>query len=255
MDFIATHITETFQPAPDYVYLRFGGEAPIHGEPGQFAMVRGEFGTDPVLPRAFSLVETGDTGAILLRVVGKGTRRLADMRVSDVLHVLAPLGNVFRAPTGSHRPVLVAGGVGVAPLIFFAETLAASGTRPIFVYGGRTSTDILFQDRIAETSELMITTEDGSLGEKGLVTAPVARLLEGQRDVEMYTCGPEPMMAALFRIADASGATLQVSMEQSMACGMGTCKGCAVHGGGDQFEYVCSDGPVFDARQIFGGSR
>jgi dihydroorotate dehydrogenase electron transfer subunit len=217
-------------------------------------MVRGDFGTDPILPRAFSLVETGALGAILVRVVGKGTKRLAEMRVSDALTVLGPLGNTFRTPAQSDPPILVAGGVGVAPLLFFAETLFQSGgVKPLFFYGGRTVKDILFKERISSVSDLVVTTEDGSLGEKGLVTTSVERVLGDRRGAEIYTCGPEPMMEALAEIAGRTDASLQVSLEQSMACGMGTCKGCAVHERGGRYKYVCSDGPVFDAREVFGG--
>ena len=253
MDFINTKIEEISTLAPGYAFLRFKGERPVKGAPGQFAMVRGDFGTDPILPRAFSLVETGESAAILVRVVGKGTRRLAQMRVSDPLSVLAPLGNTFRMPSGSRQPVLVAGGVGVAPLIFFAETLFASGFRPTFFYGGRSADDILFQERIARVSQLVVTTEDGSLGEKGLITSAVDRFLSENEAVEVYTCGPEPMMGALGAITQERRLPLQLSMEQSMACGVGTCKGCAVHDGNEEYKYVCSDGPVFDGEEIFGG--
>lgn len=253
MDFMQTTITEIGAPAPGYGYIRFRGSRPIGGAPGQFAMVRGDFGTDPVLPRAFSLVETGEFGAILVRVVGKGTERLTGLRQGDSLNVLGPLGNTFRMPKLTQRPLLVAGGVGVAPLIFLADTLFAAGMQPLFVYGGRTSNDILFKDRIASVSRLIVTTEDGSLGEKGLVTGPVERLMAENENTEIYTCGPEPMMAALYRLAEKADVPLQVSLEQAMACGMGTCKGCAVHDNQGTYQYVCSDGPVFDAKAVFGG--
>jgi dihydroorotate dehydrogenase electron transfer subunit len=253
MDFVSTRVVEITRPAPDYAYLRFAGDRPILGDPGQFAMVRGDFGTDPILPRAFSLVETGEHGAILVKVIGKGTRRLASLQVADTLKVLGPLGNTFDLPKGSRRPVLVAGGVGVAPLLYLAETLGASGVKPVFVYGGRTAGDILFRERIASVSRLIVTTEDGSLGEKGRVTPALERVLADGEDFAVYACGPEPMMAALFGITRRAGVPLQVSLEQAMACGMGTCKGCAVHDGKGEFCYVCSDGPVFDAETIFGG--
>ncbi len=217
-------------------------------------MVRGDFGTDPILPRAFSLVAVGESGAILVRAVGKATRRLAQLKPSDPLSVLAPLGNTFIRPLKSHRPILVAGGVGVAPLIFLAETLYSQGNHPMFFYGGRTADDILFKDRISRVSELIVTTENGSAGEQGLVTEAVDSFLSKEgSDVLIYTCGPEPMMAALNTIARKRRLPLQASLEQSMACGVGTCKGCAVHGINGGYNYVCSDGPVFRGEETFGG--
>ena len=235
--------------------MRFKGDREIAGDPGQFAMVRGDFGTDPILPRAFSLVEAGEVGAILVRAVGKATRLLAAMRRGDPLSFLGPLGNCFTMPHADARPILVAGGVGVAPLIFLAERLAEKGRRPTFVYGGRTSDDLLFSKRIATSADLILTTEDGSLGERGLVTDPLAPLLEAGDTVSMYACGPEPMLEALAQMAGALHLSLEVALEQAMACGMGTCKGCAVHTTDGGFKYVCSDGPVFDAREVFGGER
>ncbi len=254
MDFLDTTIKEVTVPGPGYAYLRFAGERPIAGDPGQFVMVRGDFGDDPILPRAFSLVASGDTGAILVRDVGKATGLLVRLKLGDRLRVLGPLGNRFAAPAPDATPVLVAGGVGVAPLIFLAERLARQGIRPTFVYGGRTSDDLLLLDRIARAADLLLTSEDGSKGEKGLVTAPVKRLLETKSRVKMFSCGPDPMLRALAQIAREARVSLEVALEQAMACGMGTCKGCAVHAPKGGFKYVCSDGPVFDAREIFGGA-
>jgi dihydroorotate dehydrogenase electron transfer subunit len=253
MEFFETKIVEVRLLAPGYTYLRFERDREILGDPGQFVMVRGDFGTDPLLPRAFSLVASGKAGAILVREVGKATRLLSAMRPGDVLNVLGPLGNRFSMPKGCGQPILVAGGVGVAPLIFLAERLAEKGMRAAFLYGGRARSDLLLTDRIAESADLILTTEDGSVGEKGLVTGPLASLLEEREHVAVYACGPEPMLAALARMAAASKARLEVALEQAMACGMGTCKGCAVHAADGGFRYVCSDGPVFDARDVFGG--
>ena len=145
--------------------------------------------------------------------------------------------------------------MGVAPLIFLAEHLREKGPRPTFIYGGRASDDLLFLDRIANSADLILTTEDGSLGEKGVVTKPLAPLLEARDGIEMYACGPEPMLKALARMARVSQVSLEVALEQAMACGMGTCKGCAVHTTVGGFKYVCSDGPVFDASEVFGGAN
>jgi dihydroorotate dehydrogenase electron transfer subunit len=255
MNFMQTHITEVLHPSPEYALIRFQGPVPIEGAPGQFVMIRGDFGNDPILPRAFSLVESGETGAVLVRKVGKATSRLVALRASEPLSVLGPLGNGFDLPQDGVHPVLVGGGVGVAPMIFLSETLHKQGIENTFVYGGRTNLDLLFLDRIQQSAALFTTTEDGSAGVKGRVTDVLETALKGKTRIAMYACGPEPMLHALARYMENCEGTLHVALEQAMACGMGTCKGCAVHAADGKFRYVCSDGPVFDAKTIYGGVR
>jgi dihydroorotate dehydrogenase electron transfer subunit len=235
-----------------YAYIQFRAEHTLGGAPGQFIMVRGSFESDPILPRAFSLVGAGETGSILVKAVGKATRQLTAMRTGDRLTVFGPLGNRFSIPAPDITPLLVAGGVGVAPLIFMAEQLFQSGRRPIFLYGGRTHRDLVLQDRIAGVADLMVATEDGSQGERGRVTDLLAPILERHNHLAVFSCGPEPMMRALHSTLP-GGLRLEVALEQAMACGMGTCKGCAVRDRKGEYRYVCSDGPVFNADDVFGG--
>lgn len=253
MDFISTRIVEVERPAEGYALLRFEGAGPVPGEPGQFAMVRGRWGTDPILPRAFSLVEAGARGAVLVRDVGKGTALLCAMRPGDALSVLAPLGNSFTWPEGGRRPILVAGGVGVAPMVFLAERMAAAGLEPLFLYGARGAADLPLRERIGAVCALETTTEDGSAGEMGLVTAPLERALSAGPGAAVFSCGPHPMLEAVTRVASAAGAPCQVALESPMACGMGTCKGCAVLTPDGEYRYVCSDGPCFEGSAVFGG--
>jgi dihydroorotate dehydrogenase electron transfer subunit len=256
MQYLETRIVSREEPAPGYALLAFTGDGPIAGEPGQFVMVRGDWGAHPTLGRAFSLVESGERGAILIRVVGEGTRLLAALDPGDRLFVLGPAGHGFDLPSAGERPVLVAGGVGVAPLIFLAERAAARGVRPRFLYGARTSADLPLADRVAAAADLAVTTEDGSAGERGLVTSPLARLLEAGEGGPICSCGPEAMLEAVAKLAVEHGVPCQVALESPMACGMGTCKGCAVLAADREYRYVCSDGPVFEASQIWdGGDR
>lgn len=255
MDYITTEIIQVLRPTSEYGLIRFKGKRPIEGAPGQFVMIRGNFGNDPILPRAFSLVESGDTGAVLVRAVGKATRLLLNLHAGDPLAVLGPLGNGFSLPEKESYPVLVAGGVGAAPMIFLAETLYDKGIESTVIYGGRTVTDLVFQGRIARSAALLMTTEDGSAGVHGRVTDALDAALKDRPKVTLYACGPEAMLAALADVARTKGTPLEVALEQAMACGMGTCKGCAVHAADGKFRYVCSDGPVFDARAIFGGAE
>jgi dihydroorotate dehydrogenase electron transfer subunit len=255
MRYLEARVTSIEEPAPGYALVSFAGDGPVTGEPGQFVMVRGDWGAHPTLGRAFSLVESGEQGAILVRVVGEGTRLLAGARPGDRLFVLGPSGHGFDAEAAGDAPLLVAGGVGVAPLVFLAERLAARGGRPVFLYGARTAADLPLADRVAAAADLQLITEDGSRGERGLVTAPLARLLEQGHRGPIRSCGPEPMLEAVARLAVKHGVPCQVALESPMACGMGTCKGCAVLAADREYRYVCSDGPVFEATEIWNGGE
>jgi len=252
MKYLRTRIVEVLYPAPDHALLRFAGGEDIPGVPGEFVMVRGDWGVHPVLPRAFSLVESGAIGSILVKAIGEGTHRLAAMVEGEELVVFGPLGKGYRVDTAARRPVLVAGGVGVAPLLFLARELAAAGVRPLFLYGARTENDLPLADEIAQVAELVVTTENGARGEKGLVTAPLKAALASDDNATVYTCGPDGMLHAVADVAAAAGVPCQVALEAPMACGMGTCKGCAVMTTDGTYKYVCYDGPVFDAERIFG---
>lgn len=255
MDYLVAEITEVAFPAPGCALIRFAGPRPVTGEPGQFVMVRGDFGTDPILPRAFSLVEASGEGAILVRAIGKATRRLIALRPGDKLSVLGPLGRGFNGPEHGRRPVLVAGGMGVAPLLFFAERLAAGAEPPIFLYGARTGAEFNLLRRLDKASRLVLATEDGSRGQKGLVTDLLGQIVSDDGPLQLYACGPEAMLRAVSLAAGKSGIPCQIALESPMACGIGTCKGCAVEGHDGGYRYVCSDGPVFEAQEIFGGAR
>jgi dihydroorotate dehydrogenase electron transfer subunit len=252
MKYLRTTITEVLYPAKDHALLRFSADVEIAGEPGEFVMIRGDWGVHPVLPRAFSLVESGATGSVLVKAIGEGTERLAQMQAGDELVVFGPLGNGYTVQ--ANQPVLVAGGVGVAPLLFLAQRLAADGIKPIFLYGARTEDDLPLADEIAAVAELIITTENGTVGEKGLITAPLKRVLSENSDVTVYSCGPDGMLHAVANEAAAAGVACQVALEAPMACGMGTCKGCAVMSADGTYKYVCYDGPVFAAPTIFGAA-
>jgi len=252
VDYLRTEIVENAEVAPGTALLRFRGARSVAGRPGQFVMIRGAWGAHPTLGRAYSLVEVGAVGAVLVRAVGDGSQRLVALRPGDALSVLGPLGHGFGAPVTGLKAVLVAGGVGVAPIAFLAETLAAAGAKPSVLFGARTAGDLPLADRLAAAGDLCVTTEDGSAGERGLVTGPLARLLAAQSEVQIFACGPAPMLEAVARLAAVAGAPCQVALESPMACGMGTCKGCAVLAANGNYKYVCSDGPVFEAAEIFG---
>jgi dihydroorotate dehydrogenase electron transfer subunit len=217
--------------------------------PGQFAMVRGaEWGDAPLLPRPMSYLTGGTTPSILIKVIGEGTRRMGRAEPGEPFELLGPLGLCWRPPTPERRQLLVAGGVGIAPLLFLARALAEQGRRPISIYGGRSSRDLPLDDDLGEITEMHLTTEDGSRGVSGRVTDVLPEVLAS--DVEVYTCGPDRMMARVAEICARRDIPCEVSLETPMACGYGVCLGCPVATRDGGYVYACMQGPCIDARRI-----
>jgi dihydroorotate dehydrogenase electron transfer subunit len=190
----------------------------------------------------------GATPSILIKVVGEGTTRMARAEPGEPFSLLGPLGVPWRAPGAGRRPILVAGGVGVAPLIFLARALAAGGKKPVAIYGGRTKKDLPLDDELSALCELHVTTEDGSRGTAGRVTDVLDGLLA--EDAEVFTCGPDRMMAAVAGICARRDVPCEVSVETPMACGYGVCLGCPLPSSDGGYVYACTQGPCMDARRI-----
>jgi dihydroorotate dehydrogenase electron transfer subunit len=229
--------------------------------PGQFVMVRLPDRDVPLLRRPFSvhniLIEDGGVRGfeLLYKVVGQGTRGMSERRSGEVLDVLGPLGNGFSYPDTFQHAFVVAGGVGVATLCFLvAELVRKQGVKSTVFLGGCSAADILCLDAFKDMgTEVFVTTEDCSLGEKGLVTLEVEKALTIQPKPDViYACGPTPMLKAIGEIAGKYEVPCQISLETVMACGFGVCLGCAVEkveAPGTYF-HTCTDGPVFDSRQV-----
>lgn len=227
---------------------------------GQFVMLRGEWGRDLINGRAFSVLEAADDRrfSVLAKVFGRGTANLEASRPGTSLTVTGPLGTPFPAPEAGTRDLLVAGGVGLPPLHLFARQAAAAGVadRVEMFYGGRTADDLVLTDALAGWGvDLALATEDGSRGEKGRVTGPLLARLEravaSKERVRILSCGPTPMLQAVRRIALDRGVAAYLCLEEQMACGFGVCLGCAVPVYGPRpYRYCCTDGPVFDAREV-----
>lgn len=232
-----------------YHVLTFDVPSGCGAEPGQFAMVRGaEWGDAPLLPRPMSYLTAGTTPSILIKVYGEGTIRMARAEPGEPFALLGPLGNRWRPVAPGRRQVLVAGGVGVAPLLFLARELVQSGRRPLVLYGGRSERDLPLDDELAEIAELEVTTEDGSRGQRGRVTDLLeARLSE---DMEVYTCGPDRMMARVAEICALRDIPCEASLETPMACGYGVCLGCPVPTTDGHYLYACVQGPCIDSRRV-----
>ena len=247
-----------------YVHLAFvhdGGPDLTQVAPGRFVMVRGPWDADPTGPRAFSILDAPapDRVEILLKVYGRGTRRIAGMAEGTRVSLTAPLGRGFdpTTPDGPTR-LLVAGGVGLPPLHLLARRSARAGLagRVEFFYGGRGADDLVLVESL-EAAGIAVTlaTEDGSRGVRGRVTEPLAeRLARARADgemVEVCACGPEGMLRAVRGLALEFGVGAQLCLEANMACGFGACLGCAIPVHGPRpYRYCCTDGPVFDAREV-----
>ncbi len=223
-------------------------------QPGQFAHVRIPPLKDALLRRPFSIFQVaGDTFSILYKSVGKGSEVLSRMRAGDELSVLAPLGHGFTVPVrGAETPLLVAGGYGMAALYLLAQRSPQKGI--VFV-GGRRSRDILCEPEFrALRWEVRVATEDGSQGERGLVTQPLMAELRRRADGrKLFACGPTPMLQAVAKIAAEFDLPAELSMDEHMCCGVGVCLTCVIPvktRDGWEYQRTCTEGPVFDARQL-----
>jgi dihydroorotate dehydrogenase electron transfer subunit len=225
--------------------------------PGQFAHVRILPLKDALLRRPFSIFQVaGDTFSILYKTVGKGTEMLARMRPGEELSVIAPLGHGFTVPeAGGETPLLVAGGYGMAAMFLLAQRSPQKGI--VFV-GGRRRVDILCEKEFAAIGwQVRATTEDGSHGEKGLVTQPLLAEIRNPkseiRNYKLFACGPTGMLKAVGKIAEDFNLPAELSMDEHMCCGVGVCLTCVIPvktGDGWEYRRTCTEGPVFDSRQV-----
>lgn len=216
--------------------------------PGQFVNVRVSKGTAPLLRRPFGVAgvcrEHG-TFTMIYRVLGEGTQLLAELCSGDRLSIVGPLGNGFA--TGAAKPLLVGGGLGLAPLLYLAAAL--DGACDVLM-GGHNADELFWTELYEQhSSNIYLTTDDGSAGTKGTVMALLPELLAGGGYDRVYVCGPVPMMKAVAGACLAAGVPCQVSLEKYMACGLGACLSCACEGVGRRLK-ICKDGPVFWAGEV-----
>lgn len=251
-------VIESTRLADDLVLLRLEPPRRLEARPGQFAMLRPTAPRGPaLLGRPMSILGAGAEASFLIRRCGPGTEHLAALRPGDRVAVLGPLGRGWGEPAAGAAPIMVAGGVGLAPLLCAARELAGRGLRATMLYGGRRASQLVLLDDVASVAALEVATDDGSAGHHGPVTDLLEAALRARAmPAEVWTCGPEAMMERVARIAFTAGARCKVSLEARMACGRGLCLGCARPGaeGGAGPRYVCSDGPVFDAAEIYPGA-
>ena len=219
--------------------------------PGQFVEVRVDGSPSTFLRRPIS-VNFVDYDAnqlwLLVAAVGDGTRRLAGLQAGDVLNCMFPLGNSFTMPAnGEDKVLLVGGGVGVAPLLYFGKRLNDVGCKPVFLLGARSKGDLLMLDEFEKYGRVCLTTEDGTAGERGFVTNH--SVLDKIRFDRIASCGPKPMMVAVAKYAKSRGVECEVSLENMMACGLGACL-CCVEKTVEGNLCVCKEGPVFNINKL-----
>lgn len=221
---------------------------------GQFVNILPGSGHDPLLRRPFSICtvdRAAGTFTVLIKVVGQGTRMLAEMMPGTMVDMLAPLGLHFEWE-GARTMLMVAGGVGVAPLLLLSQEVReanlATPPRIIFCYGARSAGDFVLLDQIKPVvDELVLTTNDGSLGTKEFATQAAERYFAP--DISIFTCGPNPMMDDLLKRMRRAGLEGQVSLENQMGCGIGACQGCVVTTR-KGYVRICCDGPVLQTQTL-----
>jgi dihydroorotate dehydrogenase electron transfer subunit len=257
---LTAKILEKEEVATDHYRLAL--DAPLiskDASPGQFVHIQITSQYIPLLRRPFSIHRITTSGIeILFRVVGTGTRLLSEKRQGDELNIIGPLGHGFKVKENVFTAILVAGGIGVAPLFALAERLRQFTEVKILI-GSKTKANILCLEKFeALDISVQVATDDGSLGIKGVATDLLEDFLATSASprIPIYGCGPMPMLRILSEIAQLYSSPCQISMEANMACGVGACLGCvtkiAAPNSPSHFEYkrVCVDGPVFDAREI-----
>ncbi len=237
----------------------------LKARPGQFFMVKVGSGTDPLLRRPFGLhkVVSPDSIKILYRAAGYGTKLMTRMVKGDALNVLGPLGNGFKVAKDTRHALIVAGGIGVAPMVALAEDIKNKrpDVNPVCFIGGRGRDDVLGIQEFRNLGlRVYVSTEDGSLPQKGFITASLEQYLSkfearGFKGWAIYSCGPTPMLRSVAAVAEKHGIKNYASLEANMACGIGACMGCVVpvqdrEHSSQVYRKVCEDGPVFDAEDV-----
>ncbi|NLO85058.1 MAG: dihydroorotate dehydrogenase electron transfer subunit [Clostridiales bacterium] len=240
--------------APNVYSMRLCGDTRSIKRPGQFVQISvpGFYLRRPISICDWHAGEKG-TLDLIYKVVGRGTEGMAELEVGQELDLLLGLGNGYDVDrldevTRTQFPLLIGGGVGVPPLYALCKKLVAGCKKPRVILGFNTAEEVFWKTQFEELGvQVIVTTVDGSMGTKGFVTAAMEEL-RGKYDY-IYTCGPEPMLKAVYSICDQSGIHGQYSFEERMACGFGVCMGCSC-----ETKYgskrICKDGPVLLKEEI-----
>ena len=234
----------------DYYILKLASKTELPSIlPGQFVELLVADTRNAFLRRPISIYDVQaecNSFELLIQIVGEGTSLMSKLETGDTINTMYPLGNGFQTKTKAKNVLLVGGGVGVAPLLYLAKQLNEKGIRPKILLGGRGKDNIIEVENFAKYGEVFISTEDESIGEKGFVTQH--SVMQEPTD-KIYTCGPDPMMRAVADIAFEKNIDCEVSLENMMACGIGACL-CCVTDTQEGHKCVCTDGPVFNTKEL-----
>lgn len=245
-------VTSVERLSDRHVLIKLTHEEPLPKMlPGQFVEVRVDHSPSTFLRRPISINyvdrKTNELW-LLVAIVGEGTRQLSLINKGSKLNCLLPLGNGFTMPTSKNEHILlVGGGVGTAPLLFLGEEIRNYGADVSFLLGARSAKDILELDKFRSIGQVFITTEDGSMGQKGFVTNHT--ILTEKTFTRISMCGPTPMMKAMASFARKTNTDCEASLENMMACGLGACL-CCVEKTTEGNLRVCQDGPVFNINKL-----
>lgn len=218
----------------------------MYAEPGQFYMVQAGLSLDPLLKRPFCVFDmNSDEIEFLIRIRGRGTQFLAGMGKGNILSLVGPLGRPY--PVSEKDPLIVVGGIGIASLFPLIKRLSH---RVSVLYGARTKAELVGEDRIrACAKDVCIATDDGSAGRKGTVVDCMPAYLDRLRTPVVYSCGPRAMLKSVAELCLSRSVECYISLEENMACGIGSCLGCTIRTR-DGYKRVCTEGPVFPARDL-----
>jgi len=225
-----------------------------NSKPGHFVMVRNRnWNLNPFLSRPMSIAKIDKESNILelqILVAGKGTELLSQLTKKDKIQIIGPLGNYFSVPEDDDSIALIAGGIGVAPLVFLESILKQKHRNIEFFYGAANESELIPKEYLQEN--IRFSTDDGSKGFDGFVTQDFVNYLTDNKVQKIYACGPNPMLKVVQDIALKNDIFCELSIETIMACGMGICQGCIVpkKENKNEFYLTCVDGPVFNAKNI-----
>ena len=237
---------------PRFFRLCFDAPAIVRKiQPGQFVHIRTRDGLEPFFRRPFSVYRAQKYVEIFYEVVGPGTKILSLKKKGDTLDVLGPVGQPFTMPPkGIKQVVMIAGGIGVAPFLILSDVFKNKKLERILLYGGRTKGHVFNMKEFKNNGcKVHVATDDGSVGTRGRVDKLFSKIDLNPKTTFIYTCGPNPMMAAVQHFAKRHQLRGQAAREEVMACALGACLGCSIRTT-KGFRTVCYDGPAFDLQEI-----
>lgn len=234
-----------------YLMRLTSSEVAKEARPGQFIHVQCAEGKDYLLRRPLSIHRVyDDFFELLYKVVGKGTRDLSQVAPGEKTNLIGPLGNGFRLEKVSSRALVIAGGLGIAPLMFLIDELRKRKVSPSVVLGSRRRKELLYHDELSRVAEnTFVSVDEDSAGNIGSIIDVLPEVMSHVRPKQVFACGPEEMLKKTAALCFKRDLFCQVSLERQMGCGIGACLACVIKTNSG-YQRVCKDGPVFDAGEI-----